>query len=172
MGPRRADSIRSPQRARRKSAWTLPSCGREERAHKDLENRTERGFPQRPHASPLHGRGRKKNEAFNRLTHGIPDTPTGDRCGGKFHPRVRASRTSFLSPRCPIPHEQTSVAATTRASCPAVEQGRPTETPRCRSPRSPCRETRRQPRAQRPGRTARLLEDGTIAAPSLLRTHT
>ena len=31
-------------------AWTLPSCGRQERAHRDLENRTERGFPQRPHA--------------------------------------------------------------------------------------------------------------------------
>src|SRR5258705_10181115 len=58
-----------------KSAWTLPSCGREERAHKDLENRRARGFPQRPHASPLHRKAeKKKNEAFNRLTHEIPDT--------------------------------------------------------------------------------------------------
>jgi transposase InsO family protein len=28
-------------------------CGRQERAHRDLENRTERGFPQRPHPSAL-----------------------------------------------------------------------------------------------------------------------
>jgi hypothetical protein len=28
-------------------------CGRTERAHEDLENRTERGFPQRPHASSI-----------------------------------------------------------------------------------------------------------------------
>jgi mutator family transposase len=31
-------------------AWTLPYCGRRERAHSDLENRPERGFPPRPHA--------------------------------------------------------------------------------------------------------------------------
>src|SRR4029453_1863055 len=29
-------------------------CGRQERAHRDLENRTERGFPQRPHPSSLY----------------------------------------------------------------------------------------------------------------------
>ncbi len=34
-------------------------CGRQERAHRDLENRTERGFPQRPHPSSLY---MKKNE--------------------------------------------------------------------------------------------------------------
>jgi hypothetical protein len=39
-----------------------------------LENRTERGFPQRPHASSI-GRRRKKSPYGNRLTHEIPDTP-------------------------------------------------------------------------------------------------
>ena len=33
--------------------------------------------------------------------------------------RTRASRTSFFSPRCPTPRDRTSVAATTRTSCPA-----------------------------------------------------
>jgi Transposase, Mutator family len=36
--------------------------GRTERAHRDLENRTDRGFPQRPHAASFGGR-RKKNES-------------------------------------------------------------------------------------------------------------
>ena len=40
------------------------SRGRTERAHRSLENRTERGFPQRPHAS-----------SSIRFTHEIPDSP-------------------------------------------------------------------------------------------------
>ncbi len=46
--------------------------GRQERAHRDLENRTERGFPQRPHASL----SLWKEDRTKPLTHKIPDTPT------------------------------------------------------------------------------------------------
>ena len=50
--------------------WHAPAhgrcrhCGRQERAHSDLENRTARGFPQRPHA-----------RSSTRPTHKKPDTP-------------------------------------------------------------------------------------------------
>jgi hypothetical protein len=50
------------------------SRGRTERAHRSLENRTDRGFPQRPHASSIE-RSRKKRLYLHRLTHEIPDTP-------------------------------------------------------------------------------------------------
>jgi len=40
-----------------------------------LENRTERGFPQRPHASSIVRRKAEENYDGNRFTHEIPDTP-------------------------------------------------------------------------------------------------
>ena len=62
---RAAESIRDPRTRIASSARVHPTakmppahgrcrpCGRTERAHRDLENRTERGFPQRPHASSV-----------------------------------------------------------------------------------------------------------------------
>jgi len=52
--------------------------GRQDRAHRDLENRTERGLPQRPHASSGSWKKGPKNERDDvnpAPTHEIPDTP-------------------------------------------------------------------------------------------------
>jgi len=48
---------------------------------RDLENRRERGFPQRPHASSISGEGRTARTPSTRLTHEISDTPPGDFSG-------------------------------------------------------------------------------------------
>lgn len=45
-------SLYSPDDVKCTSAWTPPSRWTHRSARRNLENRTERGFPQRPHASP------------------------------------------------------------------------------------------------------------------------
>jgi hypothetical protein len=43
--------------------------------HRALENRTERGFPQRPHAPSFGQEKKRRSKALIRLTHKNPDTP-------------------------------------------------------------------------------------------------
>ena len=49
------------------------------RAHRDLENRGERGFPQRPHAFLFQEEERTERKPSTSSTHEIPDSPFGAR---------------------------------------------------------------------------------------------
>jgi len=52
----------------------------QKRAHRSLENRAERGFPRRPHASSIRRRGKKSPNDGNRFTHEILDPPSVVAC--------------------------------------------------------------------------------------------
>src|SRR6266540_3631113 len=65
--------LRSPRKMR--AHGRCRSRGRTERAHRSLENRPERGFPQRPPASSLQEEERTERKPSTSSTHEIPDSP-------------------------------------------------------------------------------------------------
>lgn len=104
-------------------------CGRTERAHSDLENRTERGFPQRPHAS-LSSRNEDQKNASNTKFLTLPPYPPFPR-SLRAHARSRSrlpgenvfepSEINLAAPdhgsatATPIPHDRTSWRSLRRA---------------------------------------------------------
>ena len=82
---------------------------------------------------------------------------------------VRASPTSFFSPRCPTPSVRTSVAGTTRTSCPCCRAA-----PASRNASVQVSTiTLAEARVANHGPSARVgRRASSRMAPSLLRTHT